>query len=205
MASSSAKQATGSSDSGMQINTDSGYLLKPKSMAIPLESFDVQIESPVNFASLKRNGMDLEALITVQEMFPCFEMLNGPTYVTLVKDFWIRAEVYDVEVALNEEDKAMIRNPSLRGKTRQEMGLESFKQTEIRSTVMGIPVTITEEVIAKAWRIAPTGRFLWNITGKHPLMSSYTSVVLQGDSTTKLVNIDNNHRMLLKFLTNKTS
>ena len=53
MASSSAKQATGSSDSGMQINTDSGYLLKRKTMAIPLESFDVQIESPVDFASLK--------------------------------------------------------------------------------------------------------------------------------------------------------
>jgi len=201
MASSSAKQVTGSSDSGMQINTDSGYLLKPKTMAIPLESFEVQIESPVDFASLKRNKMDLEALITVQEMFPYFEMLNGPTYVTLVKDFWIRAEVYVVEAALDEEDKAMIRNPSLRGKTRQEMGLESFRQTEIRSTVMGIPVTITEAVIAKACRIAPTGRFLWNITGKHPLMSSYTSVVLKGDSTTKLVNIDNNHRMLLKSLT----
>jgi len=79
--------------------------------------------------------------------------------------------------------------------------LDSFRQTEIRSTMMGIPITITEEVIAKACRVAPTGRFLWNITGKHPLMSSYTSVVLKGDSTTKLVNIDNNHRMLLKFLT----
>jgi len=98
--------------------------------------------------------MDLEALITVQETFPYFEMLNGPTYVTLVKDFWIRAEVYDVEAALDEEDKAMIRNPSLRGKTRQEIGMELFIQTEIRSTVMGIPITITEEVIAKACRVA---------------------------------------------------
>jgi len=96
MASSSAKQVTGSSDSGMQIITDSGYLLKPKTMAIPLDSFEVQSESPVDFASLKRNGMDLESLIIVQEMFPYFEMLNGPTYVTLVKDFWVRAEVYDV-------------------------------------------------------------------------------------------------------------
>jgi len=65
MASSSAKQVTGSNDSGMQINTDSGYLLKPKTMAFPVESFEVQIESPVDFASLKRNGMDLESLITV--------------------------------------------------------------------------------------------------------------------------------------------
>jgi len=87
-------------------------------MAIPFESFEFQSESPVDFASLKRNGMELESLIAVQELFPYFDMLNGPTYVTLVKDFWIRAEVYDVEAALDEEDKAMIRNSSLRGKTR---------------------------------------------------------------------------------------
>ena len=115
-------------------------------MAIPFESFEVQNESPVDFASLKRNGMDLGSLIAVQELFPYFDM----------------------EAALDEEDKAMIRNPSLRGKTRQEMGLESFRQTEIRSAVMGIPITITEEVIAKACGVAPTGKFLWNITGKHP-------------------------------------
>jgi len=52
MASSSAKQVTGSSDFGRQINTDSGYLLKPETMAIPLDSFEVQSESPVDFASL---------------------------------------------------------------------------------------------------------------------------------------------------------
>jgi len=133
MASSSSKQTSGSSSS----------IVKSKTMAIPSESFEVQSESPVDFASLKRNGMNLESLITVQEMFPYFDMLNGPTYVTLVKDFWDRAEVYDVEAALAEEDEAMIRNPSLRGKTRQEMGLKSFRQTEIRSTMMGIPITIT--------------------------------------------------------------
>jgi len=81
-------------------------------------------------------------------MFPYSEMLNGPTYVTLVKDFWVKAEVYDVDAAKEEELKAVIKDPSLRGKTRKEMGLESFRQMEIRSSVMGIPITITEEVIA---------------------------------------------------------
>jgi len=201
MASSSAKQVTGSSDSGSQIISDSGYMIKPKTMSIPIESFEVQVESPVDFASLKKNGMNLEAEINVQQMFEYFNMLNGPTYSKLVKDFWIKAEVYDLDAAKDEEDEAVIRDPSLKGKTRQEMGLESFRQTKIRSTVIAIPVTITEEVIAKACRVTPTGRFLWNITGKHPLMASYTSVVLKGDSATKMVNIDNSHRMLLKFLT----
>ena len=157
IASSSSKQTSGSSNSNLQI--------KPKKMAIPLDSFEAQSESPVDFASLKRNGrngMDLESLIVVQEMFPYFEMLNGPTYATLVKDFWVRAEVYDVDAAKDKELKAVIRDPSLKGKTRQEMGLESFRQTEIRSSVLGILITITEEVIAKACRVAANGRFIWN-------------------------------------------
>jgi len=170
-------------------------------MAIPSESFEVQSESLVDFASLRRNGMNLESLISVQEMFPYFDMLNGPTYVTLVKDFWARAEVYDLEAALAEEDDTVIRNPTLRGKTREEMGLKSFNQTEIRSTVMGIPITITEEVIAKACRVSANGRFIWNANRNHPFLESYKGVVLKGNSSTKLVDIEGQHRMLLKFMT----
>jgi len=193
MASSSSKQTSGSSSSNLQI--------KPKTMAIPLDSFEVQSESPVDFASLKRNAMDLESLIAVQEMFPYFEMLNGPTYVTLVKDFWVRAEVYEVDAAKEEELKAVIKDPSLRGKTRKEMGLESFRQTEIRSSVMGIPITVTKEVIAKACKVTATGRYIWNTNKNHPLLDSYKGVVLKGNSSTKLVDIDGQHKMLLKFMT----
>jgi len=76
MASSSAKQVTGSSGYGLQINTESSYVIKPKTMAIPLESFEVKVESPVDFASLESNGMNLEAEINAQQMFPYFHMLN---------------------------------------------------------------------------------------------------------------------------------
>jgi len=37
-------------------------------------------------------------------------------HTSLVKDFWVRAEVYDVEAAKEEEIKAVIRDPSLKGK-----------------------------------------------------------------------------------------
>jgi len=66
---------------------------------------------------------------------------------------------------------------------------------------MGILITITEEVIAKACRVAPTGRFLWNVRRSHPLLDSYQGVILKGNSSTKLVDIDCQHRMLLKFMT----
>ena len=87
MASSSARQETGSSGSGLLIDTRSSNVIKPKTMAIPYESFEVQVESPVDFASLNRNGMNLDALMAAQHLFPYFNMLNGPTYVKLVKDF----------------------------------------------------------------------------------------------------------------------
>jgi len=71
----------------MQHTTRSNYSIKPLTMSIPIDSLDVQIESPVDFASLKRNGVDMEALIFAQKMFDYFHMLNGPTYVNLVKEF----------------------------------------------------------------------------------------------------------------------
>jgi len=76
-------------------------------------------------------------------MFDYFHMLNGPTYVNLVKDFWIRAEIYDIESAKSEESQAVSKSPSLKGKSREEMGLGSFNGLEIRSAVMGIPIAIT--------------------------------------------------------------
>jgi len=192
---------TSTSGSGMQLGIGSSYLIKPKTMATPLESFDVQIESPVDFASLKRNGVNLEALILAQNLFGYFRMLNGPTYVNLVKDFWVRAEVFDQEAASSEERQVVARDPSLKGKSRKEMGLEPFRRLEIRSTVMGIPITIIEEVIARACRVAPEGRYLWNVSRKEPLLESYNNLLLKGNPTTKLVDMDGKDRMLLKFVT----
>ena len=87
MSSSSSKQVSGTSRFGLQVNTGSSYVIKPKTMAIPLESFEVQ-------------------------------------------------------------------------------------------TVV-----------------------LWNVSRNHPLLDSFKSVVLKGNSATKLVDIDGHHRMLLKFMT----
>jgi len=50
-------------------------------------------------------------------------------------------------------------DPSLEGKTREVLGLKKFIRTEIRSNIMGIPITITEEVIARACRRNAEGAF----------------------------------------------
>jgi len=77
----------------------------------------------------------------------------------LVKDFWVRAEVYDEEAAELEEWQKITEDLRLKGKTRKDMGLEDFKKVEIRSAMLGIRVTIKEEIIAKAARCSRTGKF----------------------------------------------
>jgi len=93
-------------------------------------------------------------------------MLNGPTCEELVKDFLFRAEVYDREAAKMEELEKIKEDETMKGKTRAEMGLPEFTQVEISPAVMGIPVTITEEIVAKASRCANEGKFQWNLGEK---------------------------------------
>lgn len=54
-------------------------------MTVPLDRLDVQVESSIDFGSLKRNGMDIE--FAAQHMIQYVSMLNGPSYMNLVKDF----------------------------------------------------------------------------------------------------------------------
>jgi len=86
-------------------------------------------------------------------------MLNGPTYVNLIRHFWVRAYVYDKHVAKLEIKEKVLINPSLAGKLREEMGSEPFVDTEIRSSIMGVPVFISQEIIAYVIGRASEGSF----------------------------------------------
>lgn len=58
-------------------------------------------------------------------------MLNSSTFPYLVKDFWVRAEVYDESFNALEKNYKITENRKLKGKSRVEMGLEEFKEMEI--------------------------------------------------------------------------
>ena len=55
----------------------------------------------------------MEAFVKPQKLHGYFHMLNGPTYENLVKDFWLRVEVYDKEAARFEEKRAVEKDSSL--------------------------------------------------------------------------------------------
>ena len=61
MASSSSKVSE--STSNMQSAPESGSVYKEKTMDIPWKSLIVQVESPVDFASLKKYKVNMEGLI----------------------------------------------------------------------------------------------------------------------------------------------
>jgi len=97
------------------------------------------------------------------------------------------------------DEKALI-DPSLEGKTREEMGLEPFRREEIRSSVLGIPVVISVDTIAGVIRRASEGRFVYGLKNKN---SSWIPIVNRTifNSSTKGRYKDLNMRtkMLLKI------
>ncbi|PNX60221.1 hypothetical protein L195_g060078, partial [Trifolium pratense] len=70
--------------------------------------------------------------------------MNGPIYPDLLKHFWMKAKVFSKYEAKQEELLAIERNPSLKGKSRKEMGLLEFTGTQIRSNVCGINLTFSK-------------------------------------------------------------
>jgi hypothetical protein len=90
---------------------------------------------------------------------PYFNMLNGPTYEALVRNFCVRASIFDKASSEAEEREKILLNPSLAGKTREEMGLELHTCMEIRSSVLGIPIFIAEWQIAYVLRLDASGKY----------------------------------------------
>jgi hypothetical protein len=71
----------------------------------------------------------------------------------------VRASVYDKAASEAKEREKIMLDPSLAGKTREEMGLEPFTCMEIRSSVLGIPVFIAEWQIASVLIMDASGKY----------------------------------------------
>ena len=74
----------------------------------------VQVDNLVDFVSLTRNNCDLTSFLRYQDLSGYFHMLDGPTYENLVKQFWVRTEIYDKYAAKAEEDHLVLLDPNLK-------------------------------------------------------------------------------------------
>ena len=62
-------------------------------MSLEEWELNVQVENPVDLLSLAHHGCDLRSIYQAHDLMEYFSMLNGPTYLTLVRHFWVRAEI----------------------------------------------------------------------------------------------------------------
>jgi hypothetical protein len=113
------------------------------------EGMEFFTECFVDFESLRVNGVDIQNLFYDQQWGNYFDMLNGFVYYDIVKNFWNKAYIYDKFKADEEVRKKIEKDKSLRGKTRVQMGLRTFKGKEIRSNIAGLEIIITQEHNAK--------------------------------------------------------
>lgn len=71
------------------MNFISGRIITIKLKAIYLNPDELKllVEQIIDFDSFNQNRYDLWSLFIIQELDPIFQILNGPTYPHLVKNF----------------------------------------------------------------------------------------------------------------------
>src|SRR6266487_2452201 len=132
--------------------------LKDATMNLRFEESKLVMERPIDFEALKVNGHDYKEVFTEQGWGHYLDMLNGPIYSNLVFDFWRKSEVVTLVDANAELQRLINQNPSEnKGKSREELGLRKFTETEIRSSVGGFPVILTRSNLAKMMNLPNTG------------------------------------------------
>jgi hypothetical protein len=94
------------------------YEIKGRTMSLEEWELNVQVENPVDFTSLAHHGCNIRKYYEAQDLINYFDMLNGPTYMNLIRHFWVRAHVYDHQAAKLEEQEKVLIDPTLEGKTR---------------------------------------------------------------------------------------
>ena len=98
-------------------------------------------------------------------------------------------------------DEKVLIDPSLQGKTREEMSLEPFRCTEIRSNIMRIPVFISEAVISLVIRRASEGRFVSGLDNRKtsPWNDNVNKTMFNSTRKGKYSDLSMKNKMLLKI------
>jgi len=168
-------------------------------MSLEEWELNVQVENPLHLLSLAHHGCDLRSIYQAQDLTDYFDMLNGRTCLTLVRHFWLRAQIYDLKASKLEMDEKILIDPSLEGKTCEEMGLEPFRHEEIRSRIMGIPVVISVDTIDGVIRRASEGRFVFGLNKKSSWIPIVNRTIFNSSTKGKYKELNIKTKMLLKI------
>ncbi|KAK2409487.1 hypothetical protein QL285_044908 [Trifolium repens] len=127
------------------------------------DDLNLVIENPVDLDGLRVNGFaNVVNLFKRQGLEYYFDLLNGPTYTELVKEFWMKATIINKDVYIQRIKDMVEEKPELQGKTPEQMGLKPFTTTEIESFVAGFRISIRVCNICEALKIDRGGLVLRN-------------------------------------------
>jgi len=74
------------------------YEIRGRTMSLEEWDLNVQVENPIDFVSLAHYGCDIKKYYEAQDLLNYFDMLNGPTYMNLVRHFWVRARFMNAKL-----------------------------------------------------------------------------------------------------------
>ena len=174
--------------------------IKPNTTSVPRDSLKVLVEQVVDFDSLMRNGVQISRFFSAQSLNPFFQIHHGPTYTELVKNFWIKAEIFDKEASEKELAVAMSLDKTKRKKTRADFGLPELTETEIRSNVMGVDVTITQSMIARILKVSEGGMFLKGTNSTSEWAKEIFKELHEYRDSDKINDMRVEHRVLYKII-----
>ncbi|WJX14148.1 NADH:ubiquinone reductase (H(+)-translocating) [Trifolium repens] len=127
------------------------------------DDLNLAIENPVDLEGIRVNGFaNVVNLFKRQGLEYYFDLLNGPTYTELVKEFWMKATIINKDVYIQRIKDMVEEKPELQGKTPEQMGLKPFTITEIESFVAGFRISIRVCNICEALKIDRGGLVLRN-------------------------------------------
>ncbi|KAK2455491.1 hypothetical protein QL285_002937 [Trifolium repens] len=125
------------------------------------DDLNLAIENPVDLEGIRVNGFaNVVNLFKRQGLEYYFDLLNGPTYTELVKEFWMKATIINKDVYIQRIKDMVEEKPELQGKTPEQMGLKPFTTTEIESFVAGFKISIRVCNICEALKIDRGGLVL---------------------------------------------
>src|SRR4030066_399812 len=190
------------SSSSSAINTQSGksLVIRPNAASISKGSLRIQVENIVDFGSLERNGVEITRFFSHQQWGPFFRMLNGPTYTELVRNFWVKACIVTEKEAREEEASLVRSKPELKGKSRLEMGLSDFTETEVRSNVLGLEMVITESLIRSLLQVPSGGLFVTGQKGDSEFADKIEATLHEGRPSKKVIDMATEHRIIYKIV-----
>lgn len=89
----------------MNVESGKSIHIKPRTMDISKEDLKLIVENIVDFKSFNLNGYSLWNFFKELKWELTIDMLNGPTYPHLVRNLWVRVEVYNEFASFIEENQ----------------------------------------------------------------------------------------------------